>query len=107
MEVKKSLTKENFWDDLMLKYPQAVKEFCNWIDDYKRSVNWTSFIPEAKYHDLPFEFQLGIWFRYMEEEAPCYFEVDITEFDLASEIDYYMKQRETDLQYFDKAMEEL
>ena len=73
-----SLTKENFWNELHAKYPQAVDKFCKWIDEYKKEVDWGHLIlhfPHGhqkaglprKFHDLPFDIQIGILMRYIEE----------------------------------------
>lgn len=60
-----SLTKQNFWNDLMRNYPEAVEHFCNWIDEYKKEVGWGKlFAPGIKFHDLPFEMQNGIIARF-------------------------------------------
>lgn len=63
-----NLSKENFWNALMEKYPGAVDHFCKWIDDYKKEVGWNVLFGEAvKFHDLPFEMQNGILARYEME----------------------------------------
>lgn len=76
-----SLTKENFWNDLMAKYPEEMKEFCGWIDDYKIRVNWLPLFnvdsdyqnylgknaPAPKYHDLPIAMQIGIFMQFASE----------------------------------------
>jgi hypothetical protein len=75
-----NLNKENFWDDIKERYPQAVELFCNWIDKYKEEVGWDRLFangqyfmePErngghridTKFHDLPFEMQNGILARF-------------------------------------------
>lgn len=60
-----SLTKENFWDDLKEKYPEAVEHFLNWIDAYKREIGWRDLFADGiKFHDLPFEMQNGIIARF-------------------------------------------
>lgn len=59
------LTKENFWNELQIKYPDAMKAFGKWIDDYKASVGWGDLFPNGvKFHDLPFEMQNGILARF-------------------------------------------
>lgn len=68
-----NLNKENFWNDLHKKHPQAVDKFCKWIDEYKKRVGWDQLfmneyftgkaekrIPQIKFHDIPLEMQLGI-----------------------------------------------
>lgn len=80
-----NLNKANFWDALMIKYPTAVKNFCDWIDQYKKDVNWDEVFnanrPIAKwdgkegymsdkstvapkFHDIPLEMQYGILLKY-------------------------------------------
>lgn len=69
------LTKENFWNDLYAQYPGEMKKFCDWIDDYKKRVDWQKlfFTPHAthsrdiKYHDLPIAMQIGIFLQYVAE----------------------------------------
>lgn len=34
------LTKENFWNGMMEKYPAAMQKFCKWIDEYKIREPW-------------------------------------------------------------------
>lgn len=64
-----NLTKENFWNDMHSECPEAVEHFRNWIDNYKKEVNWETLfggeiVRAAKFHDLPFEMQNGIIARY-------------------------------------------
>lgn len=55
------LTKENFWNDIAVKYPIAFKLFSEWIDNYKIRNNWNHlFKPGIKFHDLPISMQRGI-----------------------------------------------
>lgn len=35
-----NLTKENFWNAMMEKYPTAMKLFCTFVDQYKKEVGW-------------------------------------------------------------------
>lgn len=37
----KSLTKENFWNELTEDHPSAMDAFCKWIDEYKKRINWS------------------------------------------------------------------
>lgn len=65
-----NLNKDNFWNPMREKYPDAIDHFCKWVDEYKKSVNWDKlfgatarpdYVHEApKFHDLPIEFQFGI-----------------------------------------------
>lgn len=60
-----NLNKENFFNALERQYPDAVEHFLNWIDEYKREVDWNLLFGEAvKFHDIPFEMQNGIIARY-------------------------------------------
>lgn len=75
-----SLTKENFWNALMEQYPERMKHFCAWIDEYKKRVEWDKLfnirthsnemqrtpvkLGDKKFHDLPVAMQLGIFFQY-------------------------------------------
>lgn len=76
-----NLTKENFWNELYVKYPDKVQEFCDWIDEYKKRVHWDMLFfnnrkasPQSKcrsnpvkYHDLPLAMQLGIFIQFRAE----------------------------------------
>lgn len=70
-----NLSKENFWNAIMEKYPEAGKLFCNWIDKYKVEVGWDKLFGndidavhyrsvQIKFHDIPFEMQHGIIARF-------------------------------------------
>lgn len=70
-----SLTKENFWDALEKECPDSVKEFCTWIDEYKKKNNWDDLFNKnyrmegmkfrgVKFHDIPIEMQSGILMKY-------------------------------------------
>jgi hypothetical protein len=80
-----SLTKENFWNELMEKYPEQMKVFCAWIHEYKKRVNWDELFNDItletiqgivverrsrKYHELPIAMQVGIFFQFMAEHDP-------------------------------------
>lgn len=57
-----NLNKENLFDKLYEDYPNAMKEFCDWIDGYKKENNWNDLFGEhIKYHHLPIAMQIGIW----------------------------------------------
>lgn len=81
-----SLTKENFWNDLQGKYPEQMKQFCAWVDEYKKRVDWNAVfnyeqshndlykkynIPPRrdapKFHDLPIAMQWGIFYQFTVE----------------------------------------
>lgn len=64
-----SCTKENFWDEIKLKYPEAFEHFSNWIDEYKKEIGWDKLFQDGvKFHDLPFEMQNGIIARFDVEK---------------------------------------
>jgi hypothetical protein len=73
----KNLNKENFWNSMQERFPYAMRLFCTWIDEYKKDVDWnwffgngwtvdkndppvTATIRQIKFHDIPFEMQVGI-----------------------------------------------
>ncbi len=107
MNISQTLTKENFWNEMMEKYPNAAKKFCDWIDEYKKAVSWAtlfnaevSYTQKAtggfnvitttapKYHDLPYAMQLGIWIEYMCQRGGCQWEIEnMFDFDLAKDIE--------------------
>lgn len=60
-----NLNKENFWDKIKEKYPEAFEHFSAWINDYKVEIGWGAiFNGGVKFHDLPFEMQNGILARF-------------------------------------------
>jgi len=63
-----NLGKENFWNEMKDKYPYSVDVFCKWIDGYKNKVGWANiFGPKVKFHDIPYEMQMGIMNRFFIE----------------------------------------
>ena len=76
-----SLTKENFWNSVYEKYTPQVQQFCDWIDEYKKRMDWNMLFnsdsdyqnaqgknaPAPKYHDLPIAMQAGIFLQYVLE----------------------------------------
>lgn len=71
----RSLTKENFWNELTEYSPSVMDDFCKWIDEYKKRVDWgqlfyTPHSPQnrdIKFHDIPIEMQVGIFFQFTLE----------------------------------------
>lgn len=60
-----NLNKYNYWNDIQSRFPDAMKVFSKWIDEYKAKVGWTDLFPNGvKFHDLPFEMQNGILARF-------------------------------------------
>ena len=95
-----NLTKENFWNEMMQKYPLATKQFCDWIDEYKKQNNWnklfnqgynsfTGPIPAPKYHDLPLAMQTGIAIEFMQEHKAMIWNGDtrLQHMDIRSELE--------------------
>lgn len=96
MQLNETLTKENFWNEMMKLYPKSTKQFCEWIDEYKKAVNWDklfnghygqSNIKRAsngemcsidfsapKFHDIPYAMQYGIWIEYCRQTLSNFFE---------------------------------
>jgi len=82
MYLTENLTKENFWNERMQQHPKATNLFCQWIDDYKKAVNWNVLfnhgamkyiagppldyekVSAPKFHDLPYGMQQGIWIEF-------------------------------------------
>jgi hypothetical protein len=91
MNLHDTLTKENFWNDIMKEFPEEMNNFCEWIDEYKAEVQWTNlFSPGIKFHDIPYEMQQGIWLEYVCQQGGCQYEIeDFFEFDLRKEIRGY------------------
>lgn len=78
------IEKENFFDEMSEKYPQAMDKFKEFIDKYKSSVEWDKLFDKAnfnynhrfnlptnrkslKFHDLPFELQFGVLVAFIIE----------------------------------------
>lgn len=67
------MTKENFFNDLGAKFPEAMKLFKTWIDQYKQDNNWQDLFngwesfEAPKYHDLPLAMQAGIFIQFAQE----------------------------------------
>lgn len=77
---------EDFWDTMRTLYPHALDHFKLWINDYKRSVEWTKLFRqtiidekinphpvtgfrafrEPKYHEIPDAMQFGIFLFYCQ-----------------------------------------
>jgi hypothetical protein len=73
------LTKENFWNELQKKYPVEMKKFCDWVDEYKKRVEWETLFAvhvrgykdykgaTPKFHEIPVAMQIGIFFQFTTE----------------------------------------
>jgi hypothetical protein len=81
MNLQETLTKENFWNEVMATYPNATKLFCDWIDEYKKEIEWDYLFANGiinrkpiKFHDIPHAMQQGIWIEFVEQTLHQYFE---------------------------------
>lgn len=94
MLLNKGLTKENFFNEMMEQYPNAMKLFCEWIDEYKKTINWNKLFNDSysrtnvqrasngeichidfsapKFHEIPYDMQVGIWIGFAMFEQPEY-----------------------------------
>lgn len=75
-----NLNKENFWNEIMKLYPKTYTHFCNWIDGYKKEVDWNKLFTgnygfskggtccTTKFHNIPIEMQIGVLIKYFLEE---------------------------------------
>lgn len=80
-----NLGKENFWNAMHDRFPLAVDLFCKWIDEYKNEVNWNYLFGNyvigehnhIKFHDLPYEMQMGIMNRFFIESFASKEEYDL------------------------------
>ncbi len=75
MKLEATLTKENFWNEMMAQYPKATKHFFDWIDEYKAVIDWYNLFAEGvKFHDVPYAIQYGIWIEYCRQSLSDFFE---------------------------------
>jgi hypothetical protein len=51
MNIEQTLTKENFFNGMIEKYPKAMNHFCEWIDNYKKAVDWDGLFRESHLRD--------------------------------------------------------
>lgn len=71
-ENSQALTKESFWDNIQEKYPKSFKIFSDWIDRYKKDVNWDAMfnaVLNIKFHELPYRFQYGVIRDFFAEQG--------------------------------------
>ncbi len=70
-----NLNRKNFFDALSKRAPLALNKFQEFIDGYKREINWqklfnTNFIDRnINFENLPFEMQIGILNKFFKEYA--------------------------------------
>lgn len=110
MEIQQNLTKENFWNEQMEKFPKSMKIFCAWIDEYKKAVNWTGLFgtDQMKFHNIPYEMQQGIWIRFANWILPKFFEQPeySYRFDLEEDIKIVFGEIEADIDEYENTMTE-
>lgn len=102
MTVQQPLTSEYFWKEVLIKYPNATKRFMEWVQEYKKAVNWDGLFGKhetrhygrlvcsgiaPEFSQLPHAMQQGIWLEYLCQRGGCQFEIeDFFEYDLAKDI---------------------
>lgn len=70
-----TLTKDNFWNQMMDLYPGEMGVFCKWIDEYKERVDWLDLFSapnpklSIKYHEIPVAMQFGIFMQFAVEKS--------------------------------------
>lgn len=92
--IMNTMTKENFWNEIEQRWPGEFIEFKEWIDEYKKQVQWESLFPilprehhytAIKFHHLPDAMQLGVFIQYTKE-TPHRFDFIIEEGDTFEKI---------------------
>lgn len=78
-----NLNRQNFFNNLVEKFPIPMADFYKWIDRYKEQVGWNQILGNEltgspKFHDLPFELQYGVLLRYFSEIGQLMFINHIT-----------------------------
>ncbi len=103
-----NLTKENFFDELYERYPLGMKVFCDWVDEYKKRVDWdrvfngglttcvraydgNGYDPNGethapKFHHLPLAIQIGIWIEFLTETHRLPYRIDLVNTDWRANI---------------------
>lgn len=97
-----TLTKEDFWNLMMTKYPERMKDFCAWIDEYKKTVGWDNLFqnghlygrdPEfrdIKFHNIPVAMQLGIFMIWTWKDFEKQYHTDDLTHARNTMIDYFV-----------------
>lgn len=73
-----NLNKENFFNEMQLKYPRAMNHFYIWLEKYKQKVGWFRLFRPltsggakgfsyVNLEHLPHEMQIGIFMRYASD----------------------------------------
>ena len=85
--LKQPLALENFFNYLYVKYPEGMKVFCDWVDQYKLAVDWNTLFNSGgilrtgeakapKFHELPYALQLGIFFEFIRWNGGCEYSIE-------------------------------
>jgi hypothetical protein len=100
----KDLTMKDF-SILGEKWPEGLKVFTDWINQYKIENNWMGLFNDSeglsvatyegvsverkapKYHDLPGAMQLGIFVEFMQDRGGCEYVCDLFTLDLYEELE--------------------
>ena len=69
-----ALTKDNFWNVMAQRYPDAVRNFWTWIDRYQSRHDWDFLFwnfsrpksTQVSFQELPLAMQAGILMEYLE-----------------------------------------
>lgn len=102
MNIHDTLTKENFWNEIEVRFPKSTKLFLKWIDVYKQKTEWNKLFNSdseyqnaegknaaaPKFHEISYEMQQGIWISFAHETLNNIFEQPEYNycFDLAEDI---------------------
>ena len=73
MKAKQPLTKENFWNEMEQLYPEGLRIFDAWLEEYKARIKWLHVFglergKYIKYHDLPLAMQAGIFMEFTHDQ---------------------------------------
>ena len=85
MKIEESLTKENFWNEIEQKYPNAFKVFSDWITEY-----FTSLEHDIFYYDKEDNDYYSITFRYLPHAMQHGICLAFIELYIIGEIDFNM-----------------
>jgi len=88
-----TMTKDDFWNPIESRSPKQFEKFKNWVDEYKKRVDWSELWQEGEYipcieikapkvHELPDALQTGIFIQFITEIEPSYtLSLDFTNMD--------------------------
>jgi hypothetical protein len=112
MRIQQESLTPDYFNVLKVQYPLGMKVFLEWIDEYKKTVNWSGMFNSGidvqpglsnskktiapKYHDLPGAMQLGIFIEFMKQRGGCEYGVDLFELELREEFEGAVKMLQTE-----------